>query len=78
MTQEERTPQAGLEAWSMDEHFVGEVIEVGHTAFRIRVPRAPDVWVRNEAVFTVSEGRVTLVCNASSVERYAAQTTSGL
>lgn len=59
----------GMRVLSVSGILLGEVGAVSEGRFLLRTV-GDDAWIRRDAVFTVDEGRVTLVCNENGVKRY--------
>lgn len=61
-------PRVGQQVFTMDEVFVGRVVQVVAAEFAVQDART--IWLPRDAVFTVSDQRVTLICAHSGLENY--------
>ncbi|MGE5595865.1 MAG: hypothetical protein ACM3S1_07505 [Hyphomicrobiales bacterium] len=63
-------PQLHDEVCFLSGKRLGAVVVTGGRAFKVRVGEV-EVWLNSDAVFTREGGRVTLVCDADGLHRYA-------
>jgi hypothetical protein len=61
-------PRVGLSVFTIEDHFVGRIVQVAGGCFAVQGTKP--IWLARDAIFTVAEQRLTLVCAASGLSRY--------
>ncbi len=64
-------PQAGEEVVGPSLARIGLIAAVQGDRFQVLLPDGRKLWLRNDIVFTVDSGLVTLICEANHLEHYA-------
>lgn len=64
------SPARGNMVFSISGEALGDVAEVRPDSFLLRRNRPPDLWVKSEAVFSVANGSVQLICYGDGLNRW--------